>query len=127
MTDQISRRLPLDCEPSQDSLHQQIVLLSARACAWAETMFDGTLSVLLWLRERGDFPHAIPYRVDHRRVELGINRIVLRAESDMPAGVTVATRDALVDALTASSAAELPLSAVDQVVQCGLFGEVLYR
>jgi hypothetical protein len=126
MTDQMERAL-LDLQSSPDSLYQQIVLLSAGACSWAESMLDGMSSVLLWLRERDDFPHGIPYRVDQRRVEQGVWRIVLVAEADLPAGVCVQTRDELLRALTASSVAQLSLSAVDQVVQCGLFGEVFYR
>lgn len=126
MSDQRTNRLPLDFETSQDGLYQQIVLLSARACDWAESMFDGSLNVLLWLRERGDFPDGIPYRVDQRRVERGIWRLTLVADDQLPAGATAAARDEVLKALLASSALQLPLFAVDQVVQCGLFGEVIH-
>lgn len=126
MTDQ-TNRLPAALEVGRDALYQQIVLLSARACSWAESLFDGTLDVLLWPRERGDFPHGIPYRVTQQKTWLGVCRLTLVPEHDLPAGATVLARNELVKALTASSASAMPLVAVDQVVQCGLFGEVLYR
>jgi hypothetical protein len=109
-----------------DSLYQQLVLNAAQACAgWAEIMFEGLEALLLWPRDRQDYPHGPAYRVNTRVVERGIWRVTLQPE--LPAGVDTATKDAVLKAEVSMSAMKIPFRAVDQVVQCGLFGEVLYR
>jgi hypothetical protein len=109
-----------------DSLYQQLVLVAAKACeAWAEIMFDGLEALLLWPKDRGDFPHGVPYRISSQTVRLGAWRVTLQPQ--LPAGVDLSTRDAMLKAEIALSAKLMPITAVDQVVQCGLFGEVLYR
>jgi hypothetical protein len=127
MTDRRADSLPLDREFSQDGLYQQIVVLSAQGCAhWAHVMADHALGVLLWPRDRGDHRRGIPYRVTQEIVERGVWRVTLCAQEQLPAGVGVATRDAVLRAQIASSAMEMSIGAADQVVQCGLFGEVIY-
>jgi hypothetical protein len=109
-----------------DSLYQRLALSAPQACAgWAEIMFEGLEALLLWPRDRGDFPHGPAYRVDTRVVERGIWRVTLQPE--LPAGVDVATRDAVLRAEISMTGAKIPFRSIDQVVQCGLFGEVLYR
>lgn len=113
---------------SSDAFYQKLALGAALGCEhWATPLFDGTLDVLLWPRDRGDFPHGIPYRVNTRVVERGVWRVTLCPEDALPAGVDVSTRDAVVKAQIALDGLRVPFPAIDQVVQCGLFGEVLYR
>jgi hypothetical protein len=111
-----------------DALYQPLALVSVQACAgWAHTQIVDTLDVLLWPRDRGDFPQGPPYRVTSRIVERGIWRITLCAIEGMPEGVDFATREAIVKASIAHDAMLVPSKSVDKIVQCGLFGEVLYR
>lgn len=110
-----------------DALYQQLVLASATASeSWAKTMVAADFDVLLWPRDRGDFPLGVPYRVTTRVIEMGVWRITLCPEDALPAGVDRTTRAAVLRAEIALSGTEVPVPAVDQVVQCGLFGEVLY-
>lgn len=112
---------------SSDAFYQKLALGAALGCErWATTMFDGTFDVLLWPRSRGDYPHGIPYRVNTRVMEKGVWRVTLCPEDALPAGVDRSTRDAIVNAQIAHGGLEVPFRAIDQVVQCGLFGEVLY-
>lgn len=108
-----------------DSLYQQLLLAAARACeGWAEVMFVGLEALLLWPKDRGDFPHGVPNRVTAQTIERGVWRVTLQAQ--LPVGVETTTRDAVLRAELALDARQVPLAAVDQVVQAGLFGEVLY-
>lgn len=129
MPDQLSRRLPLDNEFDQGPIHQQIALHAADACRdWAYPEVTSRLDVLLWPRDRGPVDaQEAPYRVTEPKVRMGIWRITLCAEQQLPAGVDVTTRDAVLRAQVAGSGLDMPMAAVDQVVQCGLFGEVIYR
>jgi hypothetical protein len=109
-----------------DSLYQQMMLDAAQACAgWAEIMCEGLEALLLWPRDRHDFPHGPPYRVTTRVVQRGVWRVTLQPE--LPAGVDMASRDAMFKAEISMSAREISFRSVDDVVQCGLFGGVLYR
>lgn len=129
MTQQTGRRLPLDSEFSQDGLYQQIVLHAADACrGWAYTEVDGRLDVLLWPRDRGPVEiQEVPYRVTQRRIEVGIWRVTLCPEGQLPEGVDRSTRDAALQAQIAQSALGMPMAAADQIVQAGQFGMVIYR
>jgi hypothetical protein len=109
-----------------DSFYQQLVLNAAQACAgWAEIMFEGLEALLLWPRDRGDFPHGPAYRVNTSVVQRGVWRVALQPE--LPAGVDQGDREAVFRAEVALSAMQVPMSTVNRIVQCGLFGEVLYR
>jgi hypothetical protein len=109
-----------------DTLYQQMVICAAQACeGWATILFEGTLDLLLWPTDRGDFPHGPAYRVNTRVIQRGVWRVALQAE--LPAGVDQADRDAVIKAETALSASQIPFPTINKVVQCGLFGEVLYR
>lgn len=109
-----------------DVLYQALVLGAVVACErWAVAQVTDDLSVLLWLRDRGDFPGGTPYQVHTQIVQRGIWRIGLQPQ--LPAGVDVKTRDAVLRACIADSGQQMPVPAIDQVIQCGLFGEVLYR
>jgi hypothetical protein len=112
---------------ADDMIYQQIVLAANPACQrWAIVRADPQLDMLLYPRDRGPVKNQQPYRVDQRVVEKGIWRVTLCPETSLPAGVERATRDALVQAQIAGTVTGVPFRAMDQVIQCGLFGEVLY-
>lgn len=115
-------------EQSEDALYQQLVLLSAHgAQRWAHIEVSSELEVFLWPRDRGPAgPRAVARRVTQRTAEKGVWKITLCQEDDLPAGVPLATRDALLRALISRSVLQVDGNVADQVVQCGLFGEVLY-
>jgi hypothetical protein len=111
-----------------DGMLQWIVMASALACAgWAVVVATAELDMLLYPHDRGAIEDQKPYRLNQRVVEKGTWRILLCLETALPAGVLPATRDSLIKAQIARSAIILPLAAMDHIVQCGLFGEVLYR
>jgi hypothetical protein len=112
---------------SDDALYRQIVLRAAGACAhWAVPAFTGHLDLALFPRGRGPIEQQIPYRVGTRVVERGVWRVMLCRADALPAGASTATRDAMLRAQIALSAAQMGDREVDHIVQCGLFGEVLH-
>lgn len=117
-------------ELNPDGIYQQIVLGAAGACAhWAHVTVTAALDVELRPRDRGPAAAQRPaHRVTQRVVQLGMWKVTLCPAGRLPAGVDPRTQDAALKAEIAHNAAEtMPLSAIDQVVQVGLFGEVLYR
>ncbi len=110
-----------------DAIHRQIVVMALVACRrWAIPHVTARLDVLLYPRDRGPVDRQRPYLVQERTVEQGIWKILLCPLADLPAGVPQSSRDDVLKAQIARNALKLPLPAVDHVIQCGLFGEVLY-
>lgn len=120
---------PTVVEHSTDALYQQLVLLGAHgARRWAHIEVTAQLNVLLWPRDRGPMERQqAPYRVTQRTVEKGVWKVTLCREDDLPAGVSLSTRDAVLRAQISHSLMGVTGTVADQVVQCGLFGEVFYR
>lgn len=116
-------------EQSADALYQQLVLLSAHGVRrWAHIQVTAQLDVLLWPRDRCPAQRqGVPYQVTQRTVERGVWKITLCRDDALPAGVTRAARDAVLRAQISHSVMQVDGTVADQVVQCGLFGEVLYR
>lgn len=115
-------------EMSDDTIYQQIVVCSPGACRpWAVLVATSRLDMLLYPRDRGPIEQQQPYLVTQRVVEKGIWRIALCPQGGLPAGVPLSTRDSVVKAQIARTATVMSFPAMDHVVQCGLFGEVLYR
>lgn len=113
---------------ADDVLYQRIVYRALSACeGWAWTELDPGLDLLLRPRERGPAElQQVPYRVTQKVVERGVWRVTLCPADLLPAGAALATREQVLRAQIARSVGQLGAAAVDQVVQCGLFGEVLY-
>lgn len=115
-------------EMFDDAMYQQIVVASAAACtSWAVVVATPQLDMLLYPRDRGPIEGQQPYTVNQRTVEKGIWRITLCPETALPAGVPLRTRDGVVQGQIARTATAMSFAAMDHVVQCGLFGEVLYQ
>jgi hypothetical protein len=83
--------------------------------------------MLLYPRDRGPVERQRPYTVTAHVAEVGIWRIALCPRDFLPAGVPVTTRDSVIRMLTARSTTDMSAAAMDHVIQCGLFGEVIYR
>jgi len=128
-TEDLHRSPAAEMEQSEDALYQQLVLLSAYgAQRWAHIEVSAELEVFLWPRDRGPMEHQkAAYRVTQRTAERGVWKITLCREEDLPAGVDAATRAALVRAQISRSVMLVDSDVADHTVQCGLFGEVLYR
>ncbi len=115
-------------EMSDDAIYQQIVVAAAAACrGWAVTAATSELDIRLYPADWGPDGAQHAYLVTQRVVEKGVWRITLCPEAELPAWVPLSTRDSIVKAQIARSALHIPLPAMDHIVQCGLFGEVLYR
>lgn len=111
-----------------DALYQQWVIVAAQACTgWATAQVDGRLDLLLWPHAADAVPGAVPLRVDTAVVQRGVWRVTLCAAAALPPGVDLDTRHAVVRAERTLDGMQTPFLVIDQVVQVGLFGEVLYR
>jgi hypothetical protein len=129
-TEDLQRLSAATVEQSTDALYQQLALLGAYGAGrWAHVQVSAMLNVLLlWPRDRGPVEHQeVPYRVTQRTAERGVWKVTLCREVDLPAGVPLSTRDAVLRAQISRSVMHVDGNVADQVVQCGLFGEVLYR
>lgn len=108
------------------ALYEQMKLSAAVACSpWAHAEISPELDILLWPRARGR--DGAPYRVTDRVILTGVSRLTLCAQGNLPPGATLAARDAVVCAQIALTMAGLHSRVLDQVVQLGLFAEVIYR
>lgn len=128
-TEDLQRLSAAAVEQSTDALSQQLVLLGAHGAGrWAYVQVSAMLNVLLWPRDRGPVERQeVPYRVTQRTAEKGVWKVTLCREDDLPTGVPLSTRDAVLRAQISRSVMHVDGNVADQVVQCGLFGEVLYR
>jgi hypothetical protein len=124
----VTERTSSSSAVSVDALHQQMVVNVLAACErWARCTVDVNLNVLIWPRDRGPIDQQeMPMRVTQQTIERGIWRLVLCPASELPAGASLAARNEALKAQWAGSAMQTPHFAIDEVVQCGLFGEVLY-
>jgi hypothetical protein len=115
-------------EQSDDALYQQLVLLSAYgAQRWAHVEVSGQMEVFLWPRDRGPVQRQeVAYRVTQRTAEKGVWKVTLCRDDNLPAGVPSSTRDTVLRAQISRSVMQVDGTVADHVVQCGLFGEVLY-
>jgi hypothetical protein len=113
---------------ADDAVHQQIAYLAALGCQrWAYTELTAALDLQLWPRDRGAAAEQqAPYRVTLRVVQRGVWRVVLCPADTLPAGVSPAVRAEVERVQISGDVTQLTAYAADQIVQCGLFGEVLY-
>jgi hypothetical protein len=112
---------------SADAILRQIFESALDACRhWAAGIMTGQLGMLLYPQDRGPIAGQRPYAINRRTVEKGIWRITLCPETALPPGVPLSTRDNIIQTQIACATIAMSPAAVDHVIQCGLFGEVIY-
>lgn len=120
-----------DTLTSEDIIIAGIQLRAAEACqGWAHVVHDldgPDTDPVLYPIARGTPAIGMGYRVSTEVIRKGIWRITLCLASCLPAGVDRETRLMLLRAYAAGHGADLAPAQVDQIIQAGIFMEVVFR